>query len=83
MAHSWVVWTLPVSKIVVRALSRERRWECGYSGDFTKPCLFHAIVDQMKILRSSRGGEGPSPLSLRRSLVVSWTSDMLCSTLSS
>ena len=62
MAHSWVVWTLPVSKIVVRAQSRERRWECRCSGDFTKPCLFHVIVDQMKILRSSRGGEGPSPL---------------------
>ena len=62
VAHSWVVWTLPVSKTVVRALSRERRWECRCSGDFTKPCLFHVIVDQMKILRSSRGGEGPSPL---------------------
>ena len=62
VAHSWVVWTLPVSKIVVRALRRERRWECGCSGDFTKPCLFYVIVDQIKILRSLRGGEGPSPL---------------------
>ena len=62
MDHSWVDWTLQVSKTDVRALGKARRWECGCSGDFTKPCLFHAIVDLLKILRSSRGGEGSSPL---------------------
>ena len=32
------------------------------SGDFSKPCPFHAIVDQLEILRSLHGGEGSSPL---------------------
>ena len=34
-AHSWVDWTLPVSKTDVRALGKVRRWECVCSGDFT------------------------------------------------
>ena len=62
VAYSWVVWTLPVSKIVVRMLGKVRRWECRCSGDFTNPYLFHVIVDQIKFLRSLREGEGPSPL---------------------
>ena len=62
MDHSWVDWTLPVSKTDVRALGKVRRWECVCSGDFSKPCPFHAIVDQLKILRSLHGGEDSSPL---------------------
>ena len=57
-AHSWVDWTLPVSKTDVRDLGKVRRWECVYSGDFTKPCPFHAIVVQLEILRSLHGGSG-------------------------
>ena len=52
----------PVSKTDVRALGKVRRWECVCSGDFTRPCPFHAIVNQLEILRSSHGGEGSSPL---------------------
>ena len=60
--HFWVDWTLPASKTDVRALGKVRRWECVCSGDFTRPCPFHAIVNQLEILRSSHGGEGSSPL---------------------
>ena len=62
VAHSLVVWTLPGSKIVIRALGKVRRWVGKCSGDFTQLYRFHVIVDQIKILRSLRGGEGPSPL---------------------
>ena len=62
VAHSWVVWTLPGSKIVVRALGKVRRGVGKCSGDFTQLYRFHVIVDQIKILRSLRGGEGPLPL---------------------
>ena len=64
LVHSWVDWTLPVSKTDVRALCKVRRWECVCSGDLTRPCPFHAIVDQLEILRLSHGGElsGSSPL---------------------
>ena len=60
--HFWVDWTLPASKTDVRALGKVRRWECVCSGDFTRPCPFHAIVNQLEILRSSHRGEGSSPL---------------------
>ena len=60
--HFWVDWTLPASKTDVRALGKVRRWECVCSGDFTRPCPFHASVNQFEILRSSHRGEGSSPL---------------------
>ena len=62
LAHSWVDWTLPASKTDVMALGKVRRWECVCSGDFTIPCPFHAVVNQLEILRFSHGGEGSSPL---------------------
>ena len=48
VAHSRVVWTLPGSKIVVRALGKVRRWVGKCSSDFTQPYHFHFIVDQKK-----------------------------------
>ena len=64
MVHSWVDWTLPVSKTDIKPLSKRRRWECVCSGNLTRPCLFHAIVNQLEVLRRSHGGElsGSSPL---------------------
>ena len=64
LVHSWVDWTLPVSETDVRALGKVRRWECVCSGDLTRPCPFHAIVNQLEIFRLSHGGElsGSSPL---------------------
>ena len=57
LVHSWVDRTLPVSKTDVRALGKVRRWECVCSGGLTGPCPFHAIVNQLEILRLSHGGE--------------------------
>ena len=64
LVHYWVDWTLAVSKTDVRALGKVPRWECVCSGDLTGPCPFHAIVNQLQILRLSHGGElsGSSPL---------------------
>ena len=41
-----------------------RRWECVCSGDLTRPCPVHAIVNQLEVLQLSHGGElsGSSPL---------------------
>ena len=64
MVHSWVDWTLPVSKTGVRASGKAQRWECVCHGDLTRQCLFHALVIQLEVLRLSHGGElsGSSPL---------------------
>ena len=56
LVHSWMVWTLPVSKTDVEALGKVRRWECVCSGDLTRPCPFHATVNQLEVLQLSHGG---------------------------
>jgi len=57
MEDKAVSWNLPVSKTDVRALGKTRRWECVCGGDLAKPCPFHAVLDQMHLLRGHFGAE--------------------------
>ena len=70
LVHSWVDWTLPVSKTEVGFGQSAALERCVCSGDLTRRCLFHAIVNQLEILRLSHGNNLFGHFRFRRSTVV-------------
>jgi hypothetical protein len=50
-----VEWCLPASKTDVMAVGKMRRWECVCTGAASTPCPFHAVVNQLMVLRARFG----------------------------
>ena len=50
-----VDWILPSSKTDAQALGTARRWECVCGGDRAQACPYHAIVEQLSLLKEVFG----------------------------